>query len=134
MIEGWHKDEHFILFDLEESLAATKRYRLHATLPGYVIIGLKGWDDFIVQSTEGHLFTVPTVPLIREYLAQLSAKPPTHLEPSEQAGKIKWYIQPVVFGGSPDLGENVTWVDHLTHVDLVCWWNRKYREAVSARV
>ena len=132
MIEGWNNGEHFILFDSEETSEATHRYRLRAILPEYVIVGLKGWDEFILRSPEGELFSVPTVPLIPEYMAPLTSEPPSNLEPGEQAGKIKWHIQPIVFGGSPDLGENVIWVDHLTHSDLVYWWNQKYRETVSA--
>jgi hypothetical protein len=51
---------------------------------------------------------------------------------SRFTGRIKWYIKPVVFGGDPNPGENVTWVTHEQHAELVAWWNRKYREAGDA--
>jgi hypothetical protein len=41
-------------------------------------------------------------------------------------GKIKWYRQPLVFGGHPGPGENIVWVPHNAHVDLVNYWNDIY--------
>jgi hypothetical protein len=128
MREGWSDDDHFILLDEDESDSVTHRYRLEGTLPGYLIVGLKGWDDFIVRDHSGHLFTVPTVPIVPEHLEPLRKALPSELQRDEHEGKIKWYLQPIVFGGSTELGENIVWVDHLIHVDLVCWWNQKYRE------
>jgi hypothetical protein len=43
-------------------------------------------------------------------------------------GKIKWYMQPIIFGGDPNAGSNMTWVDLPNHQKLVRWWNDKYRE------
>jgi hypothetical protein len=48
-------------------------------------------------------------------------------------GRIKWYIKPIVFGGDPNLGDNVTWITLRQHFELVTWWNRKYREANEER-
>lgn len=42
-------------------------------------------------------------------------------------GKIKWYVQPIVFGGDPQMGNNVIWVGHEEHAKLVKWWNEQYR-------
>ena len=44
-------------------------------------------------------------------------------------GKIKWYIAPIVFGGSPKMDENGTWIDLATHCQAVAFWNRTYWEA-----
>ena len=30
-------------------------------------------------------------------------------------GKIKWYINPIVFGGDPKAEDNITWVSHEQH-------------------
>ena len=42
------------------------------------------------------------------------------------SGRIKWYVKPLVFGGDPELGDNVIWVTQEDHVSLVRWWNRLY--------
>lgn len=44
------------------------------------------------------------------------------------AGKIKWYIKPVIFGGDPQIGDNLMWVSHEEHAQLVRWWNKYYRD------
>jgi hypothetical protein len=41
--------------------------------------------------------------------------------------KTKWYITPVVFGGDPQMGDNMTWVSHEQHAQLVRWWNEMYQ-------
>jgi len=43
-------------------------------------------------------------------------------------GKIKWYIKPVLFGGEPELSDNIKWVELDQHAQLVRFWNQKYRE------
>jgi hypothetical protein len=48
---------------------------------------------------------------------------------SRFAGRIKWYIHPLVFGGDPNSGDNLWWATHDQHGELVVWWNVKYREA-----
>jgi hypothetical protein len=53
----------------------------------------------------------------------------SELIPDERfTDRIKWYTTPIVFGGDPNLGENVTWVTHDQHVKLVGWWNKQYRD------
>ncbi len=133
MNEGWHEDEHFILFDQTEVGAVQRRYSVAEYLPGFQVLGLRGWDDFIVRNETGELFTIPTVPLDSRYLKPLARiPPPARLEPDEQfAGKIKWYVKPIVFGGDPSVSDNLIWVDHDTHGDLVCFWNEKYVSATS---
>ena len=40
--------------------------------------------------------------------------------------KIKWYVQPLAFGGSPTASQNVTWITHEQHAQRVGWWNERY--------
>jgi hypothetical protein len=48
------------------------------------------------------------------------------------AGKIKWYVTPLVFGGDPKIGDNLVWVSHEEHAQLVRWWNEQYRALKGA--
>jgi len=129
MNEGWSNDDYLVLFSEEESVAKTTQYKLAASLPGYRIVGLKGWDDFIVIGSTGKLFSVPTVPVISKHLEPFSLSAQPKLKADDRFyGKVKWYIKPIAFGGDMNLGENLTWVTHEQHVQLVCWWNEKHRE------
>ena len=128
MREGWWNDDYMILFEAAEIAAATDRYEVSHLLPGYVVIGLRGWDDLIVRDSDNRTFSVPAVPLVSKYLEPFS--PPTEQEQLESdsrfAGKIKWYVQPLVFGG--DIGPmNTIWVDDGGHAELVGFWNRTYQ-------
>ena len=129
MQEGWFGDDYFILFSENEALSASQRYRVGETLPDHVIIGFYNWDDFIVRTGSGNTYALPTVPIAREYQRQVAVPPGASLEPDERfAGKLKWYVTPLVFGGDPEAEENLTWINHDQHVELVVWWNRKYQE------
>jgi hypothetical protein len=56
----------------------------------------------------------------------------SRLVPDERfLGKIKWYVQPIVFGGDPNLEKNVIWVNHEQHAQAVKWWNDLYRSVRS---
>nr|CAP47819.1 putative integron gene cassette protein [uncultured bacterium] len=134
MIEGWNDDQYLILFDEIESGEASERYRIDDALPGFTIVGLLGWDDFIVRNEQGRTFTVPTVPINTAELQpyEISKDPPLTLD-SDATGRIKWYIKPVVFGGDPGIGDNLTWVSHEQHAELVIWWNLKYRETKTQK-
>ncbi len=132
MNEGWYDEKYLVIFSEEESNDKTERYRLGEYLPGYSVVGLKGWDDFIVVDRAGNLFTVPTMPLTSQYLEAFSLPAQLSLTPDPRfQGRIKWYITPIVFGGDPQIGENLTWVNHDQHVELVIWWNEQYRGEVS---
>ncbi len=130
MIEGWHGDDYLILFAQNEEPGASARYSLALHLPGYQVVGLRGWDDLIVRDADGRIFCVPAVPLEVGKLErfELPSAPPTLKMDERFTGKIKWYVQPVVFGGDPQVGPNLTWVDHDQHGQLVTWWNNKYRD------
>lgn len=128
MQEGWHGEDYLILYDKRESSAASERYGIAKSLPGFEILGFRGWDDFVVQDAVGAIFTVPTVPLDREFLEPFEVSlEGVRLESDPRfADKIKWYLQPTVFGGDPSLGENVSWISDEKHAQLVRWWNDQY--------
>jgi hypothetical protein len=129
MKDGWYNDDYYVLYeDQEEARLATARYRLQDYLPAYSIVGLKGWDDFILCDLQSIYYTVPTVPLIREDLKPFSfpAEPLKLVGDQRFAGRIKWYIKPIVFGGSPTQEENLAWLSHDQHAEVVIFWNKTY--------
>jgi hypothetical protein len=130
MQEGWHGEEYLVLFDASEAPQASARYDIARSLPGYEVVGLRGWDDLIVRDPAGALFTVPTVPLLPSDLEPFQLpESSTALERDPRfTGRIKWYVTPIVFGGDPGAGENLIWVDHERHSQLVRWWNDQYRQ------
>lgn len=130
MREGWAaEDNYLILFDDAERGPAAQRYNLTSMLPGFALIGLLGWDDFLVRDAKQQLFSVPTVPCVKKHLAPF---PEEGLQQALEAdprftGRIKWYVKPLVFGGDAQAGDNMTWVSHEQHAELVRWWNEQYR-------
>jgi len=44
------------------------------------------------------------------------------------AGRVKWYVTPLIMGGSPTDEKNMTWLSYGEHMQLVRWWNAKYQE------
>jgi hypothetical protein len=127
--EGWLGDEYLILFEGSEICAAADRYAADLALCGFDLIGLRGWDDFIVQDQTGDCFSIPTVPYDKKYLTpfQMPNGAP-ELQPDVRfTGRIKWYIKPLVFGGDPEIGDNLVWVSHEEHAELVRWWNKLYQ-------
>ena len=133
MREGWLGDNYLILFDESEIPLVSERYAISNSLPGYQILGLLGWDDFIVRSSAGQAYSVPTVPADAKYLTpfQVPGERQSLDSDSRCAGKIKWYKQPIAFGGDAALGENVIWLSHEEHSQLVRWWNDHYRSLGS---
>ena len=131
MVEGWYGDDYFVLFDEDEIDLIGSGYQIGRFLPTFSVCGLRGWDDFVVRSQAGGLYTVPTVPVTSEHLKPATTPLPSRsdLKPDKQlAGKIKWYVRPIAFGGAAEPGDNLTWVSLKQHQQLVCWWNKKYRE------
>jgi hypothetical protein len=129
--EGWYGDEYLVLFE-QDAPALERAYGLAAALPDYRLVGLRGWDDFIVEDTAGARFTVPAVPLTSAHLQPFTV-PETQPTPDDRVrGRIKWYVTPIVFGGDPARDDNVMWVSVDEHAQLVQWWNQRYRE-VSGR-
>jgi hypothetical protein len=99
-------------------------------LPGFEILGLRGWDDFIVRNVQDQAYSVPTLPLDPRYLTPFSSLDlKAVLRPDERfTAKMKWYVKPILFGGHPDAAENLSWINHEEHAQLVKWWNNLYRD------
>lgn len=130
--EGWCNDNYLILFSGEESNLSSQQYNICDYLPEHRIIGISGWDDFVVMDNTGRLFTVPTVPISQRYMKPYTLPSPLTLTPDNRLqGKIKWHTKPVIFGGEPNIGENLTWVTPEQHVQLVAWWNEQFISASS---
>jgi hypothetical protein len=129
MREGWYNDDYLILFEEAELAAASDRYQI-SQLSGYQIVGFRSWDDLIVRDAAGHTYSIPTVGTDLLHLEPfVPANGEAVLKSDDRfTGKIKWYIKPILFGGSPRLGENVTWVSHEEHAPLVKWWNDQYHQ------
>ncbi len=126
MNEGWHGDEYLVIFSQAESQAAAANYHLDRRLPGYVLIGLRSWDDFIVVNPAGAALSLPTLPLEASRADGFLLPEAISLQPDTRfTGRVKWYVKPLVFGGEPS-AENTSWVTHDQHVQLVTWWNDKY--------
>ena len=134
MKEGWHNDQHYILYESkEECEIATKDYEIAQSLSDQYIVGLLGWDYFILCSLTSEYTTVPTVPLIpkEQQPFQFPSGPMTLEADPRYENKIKWYIKPIIFGGSPEDQTNIQWVTHEQHRDLVKYWNNLYRNLTN---
>jgi hypothetical protein len=133
VIEGWYGSDHLILFNQAEIASASHRYAVSQFLPGYKVIGLRGWDDFILEDSIGARYCVPTVPAVAEHLSPyaLPSARATLSTDDRFQGKIKWYVKPLVFGGDPESASNVIWVTHDQHAELVKYWNGVYRSLKS---
>jgi len=128
MVEGWFKDEYLILFERGEVPTASERYFIERWLPGYEVIGLRSWDDLLIRNSAGQVFSAPCVPLSADYMSPVATLPRADALSSDtrHSGQIKWYVQPLVFAGSPTDSSNVQWVSHEHHGQLVVWWNERY--------
>jgi hypothetical protein len=135
MKEGWLGDEYLILFEGSEISAGAGRYAVDVALPGFELIGLRSWDDFIVRDQNHEYFIVPTIPFERGELTPFQMpNGALDLDPDERfAGRIKWYVKPLKFGGDPEIGDNLVWVSHEEHARLVRWWNELYRSTTATK-
>lgn len=115
---------------MRRELVHRKHLRTRRNAPRLLSFCLQSWHDFIVQDQAGAAFTIPTVPLNTRYLASFNLPDPSKLEPDTRfVGKVKWLVKPIVFGGSPVAEDNVSWVTHQQHGELVRWWNDQYMAA-----
>ena len=134
MAEGWNGKDYLVLFNDEEAQSASQRYDIAALLPGYRIVGLYFWDDFIVKDEHGVTYALPAVPCDSAELARFQIPAADHLVPDSRfTGKIRWFIKPIKFGGDPTASENTTWVSLAQHADYVRWWNALYRDLTAIR-
>jgi hypothetical protein len=133
MKEGWLGNDYLILFDEAEAASASDRYAISQSLSGYHVMGLRGWDDFVVRDSTGQTYSLPTVPTDPRYLTPFPLpESGATLSPDPRfSGRIKWYVKPIVFGGTPSDGANLIWVSHEEHAQLVRWWNDLYRSLNS---
>ena len=82
---------------------------LNPMLPGFSVLGLRGWQDFIVQDQAGATFTILSVPLDTRYIAPFNLPEPFKLQPDAQlVGRVKWLVKPLVFDASPEAEDNVS--------------------------
>ncbi|HWR16092.1 MAG TPA: hypothetical protein VN577_14790 [Terriglobales bacterium] len=134
MREGWSGDDYVVLFSEDDLPSVAQRYGIADMLPGYRVIGLRGWDDFIIEDPKGGIFTVPTVPCDLKHIARFHPLDEDQLVADARfVGRVKWYVTPIAFGGPPSAPENIAWITHGQHADLVRWWNNKYRELSGPR-
>jgi len=134
MREGWANDDYWSLCeDQKEAEHLTATYGLADYLPGYFVLGLKGWVDFIISDREGQYFLVPSVPLEQASVTQFRFPAESlRLEPDARfTKKIKWYVKPIRFGGDPSAKENMAWLSQDEHVQAVKWWNRFYHDTFA---
>jgi hypothetical protein len=136
MKEGWHNDDYLVLFEGAEIEQREQDYGLDRLLPGHRLLGLVGWDDFLVLETASQkLFRVPTVPIAPQQRKEwphsvdvAALRPDVRFQ-----GRIKWYLKPIVLGGDPNPGENMTWISHGDHVRAVKYWNDMYSHVVGTQ-
>lgn len=131
MIEGWHINEYWTLFENpEEAERAANSYGISEYLPGYRLVGLLNWDDFVIADAEGKHFKIATVPLEPREMTPFDFQvDPKAIEWDGMfEGKIKWYVKPLVFGGDAEAKDNLAWVTPEQHVEVVRWWAGFYRE------
>ena len=136
MKEGWHNDDYLILFEGREIEQKGQEYGLDRLLPGHRLLVMVGWDDFLVMDrTSQKLFRVPTIPILPQekkewpHSVDLGALKPD----GRFQGKVKWYVKPIVFGGDPSSGGNMTWISHGDHVQAVRYWNEMYSHVAGKR-
>ena len=130
MITGWLDRDYLTLFDDQiEAIQKTQEYGITDVIANFTLIGLISWDDFILKDKNGAIFSVPTVPLDQQFLKPINLViDQTKIKAdSSIQDKIKWYIQPIVFGGSPTSNENIAWIDIEQHIQAVRFWNQKYK-------
>src|SRR5205085_3177788 len=91
---------------------------------------LHGCNNINLVYSSCPTFLSTSIPINGEYFYPFSISNDTEKLVSDLRfkGKIKWYLTPLVFGGDPKTGDNLTWVSHEEHAELVRWWNAKYRD------
>lgn len=134
MNEGWNEDNYLLLFNDEEAVSASHLYDIATLLPGYRVVGLYFWDDFIVRDENGDTYTLPAVPCDSAARVRFQVPIADHLVPDIRfIGKVRWFIKPIKFGGDPTDSKNTTWVTLAQHADYVRWWNALYRDLTANR-
>ena len=135
MKEGWYNDDYWMMCeDQQESEHLTTLYGIRKYIPDYFIVGLKGWDYFILCDRNSHYFTVPTLPVNHKEIKAFHLPEPMRLESDDKlTKKIKWYVKPIAFGGDPSSDENIAWLTTEEHSDCVKWWNQIYQDTTNSK-
>jgi hypothetical protein len=135
MKEGWFNDDYWMMCESQkEAEHLTTHYGVSEYFPGHGVVGLKGWDYFILCDSQNRYFVVPTVPMTISELMPFEMPDSLRLEADERiAKKIKWYVKPIVFGGDPTAQENIVWISADEHAKLVRWWNQAYKDATKTK-
>ena len=134
MKEGWHNDEYLISFEDIEIEEKEKQYEIGRLLPNHRLLGIIGWDDFLVMDrTNQKLFRVPTVPIAQKEKREWPHSVDLAALKSDERfqGKVKWYTKPIIFGGDPNPGENLIWITHEDHIKAVKYWNQIYLDVTA---
>ncbi len=132
MQEGWCDNDYIILYDSNLAGQVAAKYELHRFLGGYSLIGLRGWDDFIVAAPDRKTYTIPTIPIDLRHLTPFDVPSPQLLKVDHRfTGRIKWYVQPLVFGGDGGAEDNLVWLNQEQHAKAVVYWNNLYQEHIS---
>jgi hypothetical protein len=121
MTEGWFGDDYLIAFNEAEIASASDRYSISRFVTGPQVTGLRGWDDLIVRDSVGLVYTVPSVAMDSGFLSRyVFPEAESSLIPDQRfVGKIKWFVQSIVFGGNPNREKNVIGVNHEEHAQAV---------------
>lgn len=129
MNSGWNDEIFYNLFEDNEIKMFNQKYILTNKPNEYKIIGLYFWDDFIVSKGQ-ELVKIPTIPFDLKYEEKIEINLENiHLDNDKKINNyIKWYNKPLIFGGSPELDDNIQWINIEHHIELVNFWNKKYRE------
>jgi hypothetical protein len=133
MNEGW--DDYLILFDELEVATMTERYALSQFLPGYQVLGLRGWDDFIVCDSQGRTFSIPTVPLELKYLSPFAVPEgmenggPSSRRAFPRQDKMVFEAHFVRWGSQCQRKHEVG--EPGEHAQPVRWWNDLHRSLTN---
>jgi hypothetical protein len=122
MKEGLHNDDYVVLFEGGEIEQKEHGYGLDRLLPGHRLLGLVGWDDFLVmEHASQNLYRVPAIPIPSQHRKEWPhSVDSTALKPDGRLqGSVEWYVKPIVFGGDRNPGENMTWISHEDHIQAV---------------
>ena len=134
-LEGWLSKNYYILFSQTEKDLYWDKHNLKQYLPNYDVFGLFNWDYFMINQSNKLYAIIPTVPLLDKYITKFIYKNRSMLLTQDPTikGKVKWYKNPLVFGGNPNDKENTVMVKIEKHAELVEYWNRKYVENAKSQ-
>jgi hypothetical protein len=134
-LEGWLSKNYYILFSNEEKQLYWEQHHLKKYLPDFDVFGLFNWDYFIINKSNKLYAIVPTVPLMEKYITVFTYINRSMLltQDPKQKGKIKWYKNPLVFGGNANDPDNITMIKMEKHAKLIEEWNKTYYRSIASQ-